>query len=145
MGDDLTPELVDYLITVVHLTIKHGSKCCAKVIEVSEALGVAKPTASLMLRKLFCMGLIVKTKDGVGITQRGLDIVNAIVKKHEVLENMLLLHGLDHDRACEIARRLEVILREEDIVIIEKSLTNLRTRCSNPLCRLDSAVRARKQ
>lgn len=145
MDDSLTPELVDYLIAIVYLTVNRGNRCCAKLVEVSEVLGVAKPTASLMLGKLFRMGLIVKSKDGIGLSRHGFDVIDVIIRRHEVLENMLLQHGLDHGRACEISRKLEVILREEDILTIEKSLTNLRTRCDKPLCRFDSAMRARRR
>ncbi len=143
MGDELTPELADYLVVVTHLTAKRGGTCCVKLFEVSEFLGVAKPTASIMLGKLLRMGLITKSREGVGLSRRGLDVVNAIIRKHEILETALLRYGLNHERACEIARKLEVVLEEEDVSTIEESLGKPREACGSPLCRLESALRVR--
>lgn len=143
MGDELTPELADYLIAVAHLVARRGGSCCARLVEVSELLGVARPTASLMLGKLYRMGLIIKSEEGVGLSRCGREVAEAIVRKHEVLEAALLRYGIDHDRACEIARKLESTLEEEDVSAIERSLEEPRKTCGNPLCRLESALKAR--
>ncbi|MEM1527884.1 MAG: hypothetical protein QXS62_04155 [Sulfolobales archaeon] len=68
MDESLALELVDYLIHNSLFDHKLSNRCRAKLVEVSEVLGVAKPTASLMLRKPFRMGLIVKSKDGIGLS-----------------------------------------------------------------------------
>lgn len=143
MSDELTPELADYLVVLVHLVSRRGGACCVRLVEVSEFLGVSKPTASIMLGKLVRMGLVTKSRDGVGLSQRGLELASSIVRRHEVLERVLLRYGLDHDRACEIARKLEVILEERDVSTIEENLTEPGKTCDNPLCRLESALRAR--
>lgn len=145
MVNNITPELVDYLIALVYLTMKHEDGYYIKLLEVSEVLGVAKPTASLMLRKLLSMGLISKSKQGIAVSKLGLEVSMKIVKKHEILEDLLLQHGLDHDRACEIARKLELVLDEVEIVKIEKTLLKARSACDKLQCRLNSAIRARKR
>ncbi|MEM0351467.1 MAG: iron dependent repressor, metal binding and dimerization domain protein [Sulfolobales archaeon] len=144
MADNLTPELVDYLLAILYLTTKRGKRCCIKLIEVSKILGVAKPTTSLMLRKLLRMGLITKSSEGIAISELGLEVSKAITKKHEVLEDMLIQHGLDHDRACEVARVLELIVDDADITKIARTLKSSQSVCDKLQCRLDSAVRSRK-
>ncbi|MEM2006428.1 MAG: iron dependent repressor, metal binding and dimerization domain protein [Sulfolobales archaeon] len=145
MTDNLTPELVDYLLAVVHLTAKRGGQCCIKLIEVSKILGVAKPTTSLMLKKLLRMGLITKSTQGIAISELGLEVSKTITKKHEVLENMLIQHGLDHDRACEVARVLELIVDDSDVTKISRTLKDSQSECDKLQCRLNSAVRSRKR
>lgn len=144
MSDELSPELTDYLIAILYLNTKRGSKCCVRLVEVSELLGVAKPTVSLMIRKLVQQGLVMKKKDGVMLSQRGLERCETIVRKHKVIEEMLISYGLDHDRACDIARKLEVVLGEDDIDVIERNILAARSSCDKLLCRIDSALRARK-
>jgi Mn-dependent DtxR family transcriptional regulator len=80
MDVDLTPEMVDYLVSIYVLTYKRGCRC-VKPVEISKTLGASKATVSLMLKKLRFKGLVTKEKDGVGLSQRGVVLMYSYSKK----------------------------------------------------------------
>ncbi|MCX8184623.1 MAG: iron dependent repressor, metal binding and dimerization domain protein [Sulfolobales archaeon] len=144
MVDDMTPELADYLVAIVYLVARRSSRCCIKLVEVCRALGVAKSTASLMIGKLASMGLVEKNREGIAVSKLGLEVTEAVTRRHEVLENMFLQLGVDHEKACDIARKLEVVLGSRDLEVIREKISSSLSKCNKLECRFDSAIRARK-
>ncbi|MCS7098840.1 MAG: metal-dependent transcriptional regulator [Sulfolobales archaeon] len=141
----LTPELTDYLVTIAYLVGKYGSRCCIRLVDICRVLGVAKPTASLMVGKLVDMGLVERCERGVAVSELGLRVVEAVTRRHEVLENVFLQIGVDHEKACDIARKLEVALGVSDVEAIERRVPSYLSTCDKLECRFDSAIRARKR
>ena len=144
MDVGLTPEMVDYLVSIYVLTYKRGCRC-VKPIEISKTLGASKATVSLMLKKLRFKGLVTKEKDGVSLSQRGVTICTAILRRHAMIEKALMRFGIDHDRACEVARRIEVEVDESIVDLIEKETAELELPCDRAICRFESALKARRR
>lgn len=141
----LSPELADYLLAILYITTRRSGECCARLVEVSKLLGVAKPTASLMVGKLVRLGLVVKRREGVVLSRRGIEVCDAIVRRHSVIEGVLTRCGLSRERACEVARKLEVILDEGDIDALERGLASALSDHDSLACRIGSALRARRR
>ena len=103
----LSPRDVDYLMVVYHLTHTKGT---ARISDVARYLGVAKPTASLMLKKLMRSGLVRRVDSGYALTDDGLSICTDMFIKHTIIETALSRLGLDPDDACLLAREIEVLI-----------------------------------
>ena len=103
----LSPRDVDYLMVVYHLSHVRG---VARISDVARYLGVAKPTASLMLKKLMRFGLLRRVDSGYALTEEGLSICTDMFIKHTIIETALSRLGLDPDEACRLAREIEVLI-----------------------------------
>lgn len=103
----LSPRDVDYLMVVYYLSHARGA---ARISDVARYLGVAKPTASIMLKKLMRFGLLRRVDSGYALTEEGLSICTDMFIKHTIIETALSRLGLDPDDACELAREIEVFI-----------------------------------
>jgi len=136
--------MADYLILIYILTYRRGFSY-VKPAEISKTLGVSKATVSLMLKKLRFRGLIIKEGGGVSLSQRGIAVCVAILRRHTAIEKALVMLGVDHDRACEVARKIEVVIDENIIDAVEKGINKFELPCDRATCRLESALKARKR
>ncbi len=103
----LSPRDVDYLMIVYHLSHVRG---VARTSDVAKYLGIAKPTASLMLKKLTRSGLLRRVDSGYALTEEGLSVCTDMFIKHTIIETALTRLGLDPDEACKLAREIEVLI-----------------------------------
>lgn len=106
----LSPRDVDYLMVVYYLSHERGT---ARISDVARYLGVAKPTASLMLKKLMKFGFVKKVDGGYALTKVGLSICTDMFIKHTIIETALSKLGLDPDEACQLAREIEVLIPKD--------------------------------
>jgi len=144
MDVDLTPEMADYLVLIYALTYRRGCKC-VKPTEISKILGASKATVSLMLKKLRFRGLVVKERDGVSLSQKGVSVCATILRRHATIEKALIMLGVDHDKACEVARKIEVVVDEGVIDLVERGTMKFELPCDKATCRLESALKARRR
>ena len=144
MDVDLTPEMADYLVLIYVLTYGKGHRY-AKPTEISRTLGASKATVSLMLKKLRFRGLVVKERDGVSLSQRGVSVCVSILRRHATIEKALMMLGVDHDKACEVARKIEVVVDESVIDLVERETVEFGLPCDKATCRLESALKARRR
>lgn len=100
----------DYLVAV-----KSCGKRPAKISEIAEMLGVAKSTASLMMKKLMIYGLVEKAGRGYVLSKEGEDVVRNIIWRHLVVEAALVSIGLTPNEACRAARLIELSLPQETV------------------------------
>jgi len=136
--------MADYLVLIYALTYRRGCRC-VKPTEISKTLGASKATVSLMLKKLRFRGLVIKERDGVSLSQRGVAVCVAILRRHATIEKALMMLGVDHDRACEVARKIEVVVDEGVVDAMEKEVIKFELPCDRATCRLESALKARKR
>jgi len=115
----LSPRDVDYLMVVYHLAHSRG---IARISDVAKYLGVAKPTASLMLKKLMKLGLLRRVDGGYALTEEGLSICTDMFIKHTIIETALSRLGLDPDEACQLAREIEVLMPMDKAMKIWESI-----------------------
>ncbi len=144
MNVDLTPEMADYLVLIYVLTYRRGFKY-VKLTEISKTLGTSKATVSLMLKKLRFRGLVIKERDGVSLSRMGAAVCVAILRRHAAIERALMMLGVDHERACEVARKIEAVVDESIIDAVEKGVVKFELPCDGATCRLESALKARKR
>ena len=96
----LSPRRIDYLIAVF--------KCCkekgyARQYEIVDELGVAKPTASLMIRRLRDEGYLQVRRRKIFLGKKGEEAIREALWKHGVMESALVKLGLSSREACEIS------------------------------------------
>ncbi len=104
-AESLSVREADYLIAL-YLAGRGDGVVRAK--DIASMLGVAKPTVSLMLKKLLRLGLVVKVRPGYKLTDEGLRLAREIVWRHGVVEEALSRLGLSKDEACCVARLIEL-------------------------------------
>ncbi len=98
---------IDYLMIVYYLSHVKGE---ARTSDVAKYLGVARPTASLMLKKLMNSGLLERVESGYKLSDEGLSICMNMFIKHTIIETALNRLGLDPDESCRLAREIEVLM-----------------------------------
>jgi len=102
--ENLSVRDADYLIAL----FKCGGE--ARLSEVCRELKVAKPTASLMMKKLSTAGLVRKVSNKYALTVLGRKTAKEIIWRHTVTEWMLVKSGLNIREACRVARIIELYI-----------------------------------
>jgi len=109
----------DYLVA---LYVEGGASRPVKPSVLAEVLGVAKPTATLMLKKLVAQGLVKRVEGGYELTDEGIKLVKEIIWRHGVVEGALLKLGLSKDEACIVARLIELNIPMNSLQCIWRNL-----------------------
>jgi len=110
--DIANPREADYLITIYELSVTNKE---VRHSEIRKKLGVAKPTVSLMTKKLEKKGYIIIEKKKIKLTKTGLAKVKELLWRHGVLEVAFTLLGVDPEIACKMVREIELIIPTEVI------------------------------
>ena len=118
-ANSLSVREADYLVA---LYVKGGTSRPVKPSILAEVLGVAKPTATLMLKKLITRGLVKRVEGGYELTDNGLKLVKEIIWRHGVVEGALLRLGLSKDEACMVARLVELNIPMDSLQCIWRNL-----------------------
>lgn len=103
---------MEYLISIFKHSKKRGY---ARQYELIKDLGVSKPTASLMVKKLKDEGYLEIRSDRIILNRRGEKAVQEILWKHGVVESALVELGLSREGACEIAWKIVQELPNETV------------------------------
>jgi len=120
MGDeDVSPREVEYLIAVFECSRDKGY---ARQFEIRAEMKVAKPTASLMIKKLARKGYVKLAGNKVFLAEKGERLIREAIWKHGVLERALVELGLSSERACEITWRIAQMIPLSDVKRIWESL-----------------------
>jgi len=113
----LTPSMEDYLEMSYRLTLEKGY---ARIGDLAEALHVQPPSASKMMQKLTELGFVSFEKYGlIELTPVGNDLGGYLLKRHQIIEKLLLLIGVTAD-LLEQTEKIEHNLSENTIEKIEK-------------------------
>jgi DtxR family Mn-dependent transcriptional regulator len=108
-----TERTEDYLETLEEIIEKKGY---AKVKDVSKILGVGPSSVTEMFQKLNKMKYINYEKyGGVTLTPKGKKLAKDIKRKHKMLQDFLLILGVDNVIADEDACRIEHVLNPETL------------------------------
>ena len=119
----LTPSTEDYLKTIYRLGLE-GTP--AQTSAIAEALGIAPPSVSGMLKRLSESGLVEHVRyHGVTLTRVGARAAVHVIRRHRVLETYLATKlGYDWDSVHEEAERLEHAASDELIERMVMALGN---------------------
>ena len=84
----MTPNKEDYLKCVYELGTNEGK---ATNKQIAAIMGVSAPAVTEMIKKLISEELLLKqAKEGYVLTEKGLQLVSALVRKHRLLEVFLV-------------------------------------------------------
>ncbi|MBR3020347.1 MAG: metal-dependent transcriptional regulator [Clostridia bacterium] len=101
----------DYLEMILMLWEKKGY---VRSVDISQALGVTKPSVSFAMKNLRQDGYI--TVDGhneITLTDKGMEIARRIYNRHKALTRFLIQLGVDEAIAKEDACKIEHDISEE--------------------------------
>ena len=100
-----TPSMEDH-IEQIYLLI--DNKGYARVSDIAEALSVLPSSVTKMVQKLDKDGYLVYEKyRGLTLTPKGHKLGKRLVQRHEVLEQLLRLIGVDEERIYEDVEGIE--------------------------------------
>jgi len=100
-----TQSIEDYLECILMLGEKNEH---VRSIDVSQELGVTKPSVSVAMKKLRERGMITVDLNGhIFLTDEGLAIAEKVYSKHKLLTNLLLHIGVDKETAADEACLIE--------------------------------------
>ncbi len=103
---------VKYLIKAYEI-VKSGGSVTPKSL--GEALGVSRPTAFEYIQKFVKIGFVVKIGKGYSLTERGKREAKRFIRKHRIIETLLYRNGVDLEKACECAYRIQGAI-DDDVV-----------------------------
>ncbi|HHY44005.1 MAG TPA: metal-dependent transcriptional regulator [Coprothermobacter sp.] len=93
------------------------------VSELCKALGLAKPTVSLMVKKLQEKGLVTREPyKRIFLTEDGTEKAKAILRRHEAIKEILIKSGTPEDIAELDACKMEHFLHTETLEALMNSL-----------------------
>ncbi len=134
----LSPRKVEYLISIFRHSKKKGY---ARQYELIDDLGVSKPTASLMVKKLRDAGYIEIKDEKIMLNDKGEKAIQEILWKHGVIEAALVKLGLSQGGACKLSWRIiQEVPKEAAMRIWETLGSPDHCPCGYTLPKLDEKV-----
>ena len=109
-----------YLETILVLSRKTGA---VRSIDISEHMGVSKPSVSRAIGLLREGGYITVDRDGyITLTPSGVDRSEKIYSRHNVITEALITLGVDAETAAEDACRIEHHISDKSVEAISEFL-----------------------
>lgn len=113
----MTGSLEDYIETIYFLA---GEQGVVRVKDISERLGVSKPSVIQALKNLAHHGMIYQKRYGyVYLTEEGKATASSIGRRHHILCEFLTAIGVSREKAEEDACRMEHVVSAETMKAIE--------------------------
>ena len=114
-------ESVEMYLETIFVLQKRRSH--VRAVDISEELGVSKPSVSIAVKKLKEHGYIDDSGTGhIVLSEKGNELAGRTYEKHQVLKEMFIAIGADTRLAEETACRMEHVASMELIEIIKHSL-----------------------
>ena len=109
-----------YLETILILSRKNGF---VRSIDISEYMGYSKPSVSRAVGLLKQDNFITVEKEGhILLTEKGLVLAEKILKRHNILTDMLVRIGVTPETASQDACRVEHVISDETFQAIKDHL-----------------------
>ena len=113
----------DYLEQILILLETKGY---ARSVDISEALGVTKPSVSVAMKKLREGGYISMEKSGlISLTDKGFPVARRVYDRHLALTYFFISIGVDEKTAQEDACKTEHVISEKTFVMICRQLDTI--------------------
>lgn len=110
----------DYLEQILILLETKGY---VRSVDISEALGVTKPSVSVAMKKLREGGYISMEKGGlISLTDKGFPVARRVYDRHLTLTKFFISIGVDKETAQEDACKAEHVISDETFAMICKLL-----------------------
>ena len=109
-----------YLETIYVLS---KEKSFVRSIDVGEHMGYSKPSVSRAVSTLKSDGYItVDENGGLKLTEKGLEVAEAMYERHTILTKILMELGVDEETAAEDACRMEHVISDATFAAIKAHL-----------------------
>lgn len=109
-----------YLETIYVLS---KEKSFVRSIDVGEHMGYSKPSVSRAVSTLKSDGYItVDENGGLKLTEKGLEVAEAMYERHTILTRILMELGVDEETAAEDACRMEHVISDASFAAIKAHL-----------------------
>lgn len=109
-----------YLETILILSRKNGF---VRSIDISEYMGYSKPSVSRAVGLLKKDNFITVEKEGhILLTEKGLALAEKILKRHNILTDLLVRLGVSQETASKDACRVEHVISDETFQAIKDHL-----------------------
>ncbi len=107
-----------YLETIHILSKKSGS---VRSIDVSEYMGVSKPSVSRAIGLLREGGYVLMARDGaLTLTDAGVEVANKIYERHRVITALLTALGVSPEIAADDACKMEHHISDESFEALKR-------------------------
>lgn len=112
-----------YLETILILSRRGG---CVRSVDISEYMGYSKPSVSRAVGLLKSGNYIVIDDDGhITLTESGLKTAEKIMRRHELLTELLVSLGVDRTVAAADACKMEHVISDETYEAIHNHMQNM--------------------
>ena len=112
-----------YLETILILSRRGG---CVRSVDISEYMGYSKPSVSRAVGLLKAGNYIVIDDDGhITLTESGLKTAEKIMRRHELLTELLVSLGVDREVAAADACKMEHVISDETYEAIHNHMKNM--------------------
>jgi Mn-dependent DtxR family transcriptional regulator len=112
-----------YLETILILSRRGG---CVRSVDISEYMGYSKPSVSRAVGLLKAGNYIVIDDDGhITLTDAGLKTAEKIMRRHELLTELLVSLGVDRNVAAADACKMEHVISDETYEAIHNHMQNM--------------------
>ena len=109
-----------YIETIHVLSKKSG---VVRSVDVSEHMGVSKPSVSRAIGLLKSGGYVNMDKDGhLTLTDAGEEVARKIYERHELLTSMLVALGVSRETAIHDACKIEHVISDQSFEAIKQYL-----------------------
>jgi len=106
-------------IETIHVLSKKGS--IVRSVDVSEHMGVSKPSVSRAIGLLREGGYVLMARDGaLTLTDAGIEVANKIYERHRVITALLTALGVAPEIAADDACRMEHHISDESFKAIKR-------------------------
>ena len=106
-------------IETIHVLSKKGG--VVRSVDVSEHMGVSKPSVSRAIGLLKEGGYVTMARDGaLTLTDAGIEVANKIYERHRVITALLTALGVAPDVAADDACRIEHHISDESFEAIKR-------------------------
>ena len=106
-------------IETIHVLSKKGG--VVRSVDVSEHMGVSKPSVSRAIGLLKEGGYVLMARDGaLTLTEAGVEVANKIYERHRVITALLTALGVDPEIAADDACRIEPHISDESFEAIKR-------------------------
>ncbi|MBQ6996810.1 MAG: metal-dependent transcriptional regulator [Oscillospiraceae bacterium] len=112
-----------YLETILILSRQLS---CVRSVDISEYMGYSKPSVSRAVGLLKAGNYIVMNDDGhISLTESGLKTAEKIMRRHELLTELLVSLGVDRKVAAADACKMEHVISDETYEAIHNHMKNM--------------------
>lgn len=117
MSKKTTPTMEDYIEVIYSL---ESNKGYARAADIAQQLNVYSSSVTKMVKKLDAEGYIIYEKyRGIALTEKGKEMGNYALKRHNILEQFLTIIGVEESKIYEEVEGIEHHLGKDSIEKIQ--------------------------